>query len=733
MFLRLPFKLSWARIALCLAHVPALAGVQVEPRRATLTPGGICAFKASEDGVPSGAGWSWSLVSGPGEIDARTGVYRAPPLQAAGTARVRAALEADPDIRGEASIVLLPLPANPFDLVTQVLGHGWVEPFPGGLPFLDLGTGQRMTLEAIHDSAWVRAPRIWAGCGIPFTLTWEPVPGAQTLLSYQEGGELIRRDVTGQASQVIVPRGQIHQCRVESLRRTPGGGWSSRAQVAQVEVRGLFPFSGNPVAGAGHQDGVGLAARFTQPFGVVNVPGDPDAGVALLVTDRRAHLVRTVTLEGKAATLCGEPGMAGHRDSPSWPQKLCSLVCGVPPPRPLFHSPTYLDIRTPPGPDGAWEAVVADSGNHVLRLVKSDGTVSTLAGTPCRAGYRDSNDPALAAFHDPQGLAVDPVDQKLYVADRGNRVIRIVDPGGRVSTLAGNPRSAGSLDGVGSQASFTDLKALCLPWTDDHQKHLYVLDGHALRRVTLPGGAVTTVLGVVDQPGWREILAEDGPDAARQPCLNHPTGLLPFKGGLFIADHGNHAVRAAAFQGQVLFTKAGSPAAGGRTRWGLLPDRLKAPLDEAYGALDGPWTLAYALRPGEHSPPLVVTTGPCLGEIHHAGEATDDLAIADPRAFRPAEGGPLTVRFATRVTDQAGHPVQRALHYTVDFLDAGGELAAKIQGHATSGGTIEARAGQAWLEAESVVIRCVTDQGWSNGGTFRVAPDEPGLAVQEPS
>jgi len=731
MSVRPPFKLPCALIALSLAHAPAQAEVQVKPCQATLVPGAACGFKASAGKAPPDANWRWSMVSGPGEIDARTGLYLAPPLQAAATARVRAALEADPATWGEAVIVLLPLPAAPFELVTQVLGHGWVVPFSGGLPFLDPGTGERMTSEGIQDSAWARNPRIWAGHGIPFTLAWEPVPGAQALLSYQEGGEVIRRDVTGQASQVIVPRGEIEHCRVECLSRAPGGGWSSRVQATQVDVRGLFPFSGNPVAGAGHQDGVGLAARFAQPFGVAKVPEAPGGRVALLVTDRQTHLVRTVTLRGKAATLCGEPGKPGYRDSPTWFQKLRSVVCGKAMPGPLFNSPTYLAVRNVPGPGSAWEAIVSDSGNHALRLVRPDGTVSTLAGTPRRPGYLDSDDPALAAFDDPRGLAVDPDDKKLYVADRGNRVIRIVDPDGRVSTLAGNPWSAGSRDGVGAQAGFTDLKDLCLHRTDDQEKYLHVLDGHALRRVALPGGEVATLLGAVDRPGWREIRHGDGPDAARQPCLNDPTGLLAFAGGVFIADHGNHAVRVATHQ-NTLFTKAGSPGNGGRTRWGLLPDRLKAPLDEAYGALDGPWTLAYGLH-GLNSTPLVVTTGPSLGVIHHAGEEVDDLSISEPRAFRTAEDELLTVSFTTQGTDRAGNAVHRALHYTVDFLDLEGGLTARIQGRAISGHTLEVRAEQAWMAIDSVVIRCVTDQGWSSGGQFRVVPDEPGLVGASPA
>ena len=708
-------------LLLCLVSAPVAAGLQIAPHSATLVPGGSCAFSVSGQQEPAATDWRWS-ITGPGAMDARTGVYTAPPLEEAAKVRVHAVRDADPDVRCEASIVVLPLPSEPFELVTQVLGDGWVEPFSGRLPFLDLETGARMTDEAVREGEGIQHPRIWAGHGLPFTLAWNPVPGAQTLLSYREGGDVVRRDVTGQGSQVILPRGRIDLIRVEALLRNPEGVWDSQVQTTRVEVRGVHAFAGNPVAGPGHRDGTGLAARFAEPFGVASIQRFPWGKVTFLVTDRRDHVVRIVNHTGGVGTLCGEPGQAGHRDSPTWFHRLRSGVCGTPSRKPLFDSPTYLAIRHRLERDGApWEALVSDSGNHVLRLVQPDGSVSTLAGTPRQPGYRDADDPALAAFRDPQGVAWDPADGKVYVADRGNRVIRVIEPSGRVSTLAGTPQCAGSRDGVGTQAGFIDLKDLCLPTEGDGAKALYVLDGHALRRVALPGGEVTTVLGVVDQPGWREIQQMDGEArlaAARTPCLNDPTGLLPWAGGLFIVDHGNHAVRVFAFS-NILFTKAGGPHAGGRTRWGLLPDRMKGPLDDVFAALDGPWTVAYALY-GLDSPALVTTTGSSLGEIHHAGESVDDLSIRDAGIHQPVEGGPPVLHFTLRALDPDRNPVRRAVDYVVELLDSEGKSITRTQGRAAGGDTVGVSLEPLLTELQAVVIRCTTDQGWSAGGKFEV-------------
>jgi hypothetical protein len=136
-----------------------------------------------------------------------------------------------------------------------------------------------------------------------------------------------------------------------------------------------------------------------------------------VVTDPENHVLRMVDGEGRVTTLGGEPGQAGHRDSPVVPLAGIRQV-------PLFRGPTHVAVQRLParGFQPCWRAYVADSGNHVIRQVDPDGRVETLAGCSGIAGHADHDDPRLALFRDPQGVCV--VDGNLYVADRGNHVIR---------------------------------------------------------------------------------------------------------------------------------------------------------------------------------------------------------------------------------------------------------------------------------------------------------------------
>jgi sugar lactone lactonase YvrE len=80
-------------------------------------------------------------------------------------------------------------------------------------------------------------------------------------------------------------------------------------------------------------------------------------------------------------------------------------------------------------PDG--RVVVADTYNDRIRVIESDGTVRTLAGSE-RPGANDGVADG-ASFATPTGIALD-ARGILYVADTGNGVVGTVDLDGRVST-----------------------------------------------------------------------------------------------------------------------------------------------------------------------------------------------------------------------------------------------------------------------------------------------------------
>jgi len=135
--------------------------------------------------------------------------------------------------------------------------------------------------------------------------------------------------------------------------------------------------------------------------------------------------------------------------------------------------------------DSSGNVYVADSGNNTIRKIAPGAVVSTLAGTPGVVGSADGTGSG-AQFNNPTGIAVDS-SGNVYVADTGNDSIRMITPGGVVSTLAGG--TYGSADGTGSAAQFAKPSAMAM----DGSSNLYVVDEGTIRKVA-PGGIVTTLI-----------------------------------------------------------------------------------------------------------------------------------------------------------------------------------------------------------------------------------------------
>ena len=69
---------------------------------------------------------------------------------------------------------------------------------------------------------------------------------------------------------------------------------------------------------------------------------------------------------------------------------------------------------------------IADSQNHVIRMVNSSGIITTVAGMAATPGYTgDGGDPLLASLNGPKGVWVDG-SGKYFIADSGNNVVRRV-------------------------------------------------------------------------------------------------------------------------------------------------------------------------------------------------------------------------------------------------------------------------------------------------------------------
>ena len=734
MILRSSRRPALAALVLVLASQLARAQAIVTPRTSVLLSGQSCVFQALVLAGPApdqsqpdgGPPWAWTLLEGGlGALDASTGRYTAPELAEPRIMTLQASCGLGPGLSAQALVLVLP--REPFALVAEVQGPGWLEPFSWNLPFLDqadrrslaqsqVGRPSPSSLSSLHS-----LPVQDAAYGLPCTLAWAPVPRAQAqLLSYEEGHELVRKDVTGQHSQVITATGGLRRFRVEALRRVPGGAdrWESVRQEGLIHLRGLVPFAGQVLLEPGHADGSRLAARFQAPFGLALVTAR-SAGHRLeslcLVSDPGSHVIRQVSMEGEVSTPWGRPGQAGHRDVDGFlaragpgevPADQASLFRGH---TFLLSAGTFRDRYL----SRAWQCLVADSGNHCLRLLETDGAVTTLAGQPGRAGYRDAVLGDWALFSNPQGLAED-AEGNVYVADQGNCVIRKLLPSGQVETLAGTPGQPGHVDGPARTARFSELRGLAVSHSSFEPEALFAVDGHAIRRISLADGEVSTPVGVVDTPGFREIPASLGGErleALRQPCLNQPCGLTASYHGLNIVDQGNHSVRHWCFASDTLTTTVGDPGLD-QTRWGLVRDGLQVPLDERYAALASPTTLVSSHR---YPDTLLIANGCCLAELFADQDLQDRLEIHDLDWADASLDQACRVHFSVAARNRAHALSARPFHYTVDFLEADGSLAARERGTGTTPAMVNAQGLFARRGSGTVVVRCVSNQGVSAG------------------
>ena len=155
-------------------------------------------------------------------------------------------------------------------------------------------------------------------------------------------------------------------------------------------------------------------------------------------------------------------------------------------------------LNTPSGIalDRHGNVYVADTGNHAIRKIAPDGTVSTLAGSGV-AGFADGQG-AQAQFNGPVGVAVDEAGI-VYVADTYNDRIRRIAPEGTVTTLAGSG-VPGIADGMGALAQFDTPCGIAIG-----KDGIYIADSRndAVRRINPDGSVVTlAVTPETEKDAW---------------------------------------------------------------------------------------------------------------------------------------------------------------------------------------------------------------------------------------
>ena len=287
-----------------------------------------------------------------------------------------------------------------------------------------------------------------------------------------------------------------------------------------------------------------------------------------------------------------------------------------------FYEPQAVAV------DGAGNIYIADTVNHTIRKVDAAGTATTVAGLSGLSRLMRMAMAATSALTIPRGIACDSFGN-VFVADSANHVIRMITPSGQVTTIAGSPGLAGSTDGVAAAARFSypsgitmvsgdpyvadtgnhtdsqnhvggpgfhDCRAareLLGAWTEPEVRRgsanhvrswmanageVYVADtgNHTIRKIS-PVGAVVTLAGTAGVPG----SANGFGNLAR---FNSPSGITADSfGNLYVTDSNNHTVRKILPDGFVA-THAGSPASTGTNDGGGTQARFNYPRGIAIGA-----------------------------------------------------------------------------------------------------------------------------------------------------
>ena len=246
-----------------------------------------------------------------------------------------------------------------------------------------------------------------------------------------------------------------------------------------------------------------------------------DAHGNLYFSDTFNHRIRRVDARSGIITTCagsGEAGYAGDGD----------LAIHA-----RLNEPYGIAI------DKAANVYIADRHNHCVRKVDSmSGVITTSTGNGA-AGFGGDGGPASrAGMVEPNGLALDSAQRRLFIADVANHKVRVVDlASGMISTFAGTGEAQHSGDGGPATAAGVH-GARAVKVTADGTVYILERQGSTLRAVDPRTGVITTLAGT----GARGYSGDGGP--AQAAGLGRPHGaVVGPDGSIYIGDTGNHRVR----------------------------------------------------------------------------------------------------------------------------------------------------------------------------------------------
>jgi RPA family protein len=328
-----------------------------------------------------------------------------------------------------------------------------------------------------------------------FTFAGDGVPGY-----YGDGGPATSAELDYPSGAAVSSTGEVYIADTLNYR------------IRVVSTSGIITtFAGNGNSGYSGDGGPATSAELYYPSGVaVSSTGE------VYITDTDNHRVRVVFTNGTITTFAGDgaPGYSGD---------------GGPATSAELNSPTGVAVYS------TGEVYIADTLSYCIRVVFTNGTITTFAGdgTPGYSG--DGGLATSAELNYPSGVAISSTGE-VYIADSSNNRVRVVSTSGIITTFAGDGTPGYSGDGgPATSAELNSPTGVAISSTGE----VYIADSsNYLIRVVSTSGIITTFAGD-GTPGYS---GDGGPATSAE--LNYPSGVaLSSTGEVYITDNDNSAIR----------------------------------------------------------------------------------------------------------------------------------------------------------------------------------------------